>query len=145
MKLGSEWAGVFSGVYICPGTNSSLFSVQEVHACMAQSQVCLSSGALIDFTWCQTPGAPSAGILLNLDSLPFMLHLAKQSILPSLHPPLSPCRAILQWASNYSDWHMVRSYVKDIYLIYKQKIPQLIIWKETITFMVHFSNTRLLL
>lgn len=67
-------------------------------------------------------------------------HLAKSS-----HPPLSPCQAISQWASNYSDWHMVRSYVKDIYLIYKQKIPQLIIRKETITFMVHFSNTRLLL
>lgn len=119
------------------------------HACMqcTMQSTCVSSAVLGDFTRCQTPGEPSAGALLGLDSLSFALQLARQSILPSLHPPylLSPCWVISQWASNYSDWHVVRSCVRYIYLIYKQKILQWIIQKEIITFMVHFPNPRLCL
>lgn len=74
-------------------------SVQE-GACLygTMQSTCVSSAVLGDFTRCQTPGEPSAGALLGLDSLSFALQLERQSILPSLHPPylLSPCWVISQ-------------------------------------------------
>lgn len=74
-------------------------SVQE-GACLygTMQSTCVSSAVLGDFTRCQTPGEPSAGSLLGLDSLSFALQLERQSILPSLHPPylLSPCWVISQ-------------------------------------------------
>lgn len=141
VKLGSEQAGVVAGVHICPDSNSSSLSVSlRSGACIygTKQSIHLSSTILVDFMWSQTPGVPLARIFLNLDTpLGKAEHFAKAS------PHLSPCQVISQWDSNYSDWHVLRSCVKDIYLVYKQKIPQWISQKEIISFTVHFSNPRL--
>lgn len=100
---------------MCPDPNSFTLSLVQEGACPygSMQSTCVSSAVLGDLTWCQTPGE-----LLSLDSLSFALHLARWASCQAF-TLLSPCWAISQWGSNYSDWHVVRSCVRHIYLIYK--------------------------